>query len=170
MRVKISPAYLGLSASQSKRSKNKDRAVTRNIWMTRDGLRIPVNEMTDQHLVYAVSSLRGVAIRIKKWAEKKAEWYRLASEAYDASHNEDFFSDSHGDNLDLSNWYFPTPMEEKESEYRALSKMGVERIIRLFVPCWPKMVLEGYKRELLHSNGYLTDKGFKILNGEKIDG
>lgn len=165
MQVKISPAYLGLSASQSKRSKYKDRAYTRNIWMTKDGLRIPVREMTDSHMVYAVSSLRGVAIRIKKWAETKAEWYKLVNEAYNSSHSEDFF---HADGLDMSNWNFPNPLEEKESEYRALSKMGVERVIRMFVPCWPAMVLEGYKRELLHSNGYLTDKGFKILNKETV--
>lgn len=63
MRVKIEPAYLGFSAGQSKRS--KQRGKTTKIWMTRDGLRLPVVKMTDYHLICAIYKMRLFALNLR---------------------------------------------------------------------------------------------------------
>lgn len=164
MKIKVTPAYLGLEASQSKRSKSKDRAYSKTIWMTRDGLRLPIHEMTDFHLMSVVMLLRRQALRIKAFCKSSARIYS------------DLAKDAKLDAVDIwdeediqLNWKVEESFRETADFYKRTSKMATEKILGEMVPCWPMIVLVGYKRGLLHSNGFPEEKGWRILRGERDD-
>ena len=69
MRVRISPAYLGLEASQ-----NRSYGATKRIWMTQYALRIPVKEMDDAHLLRTIRKIRWFAKRYRDWFKRAYFW------------------------------------------------------------------------------------------------
>lgn len=150
MRVKIAPAYLGLSASQSERSKtDPNRQVTKTIWMDKQGMRIPVSQMTDYHLCATIRKLRWWAKRTRDWL-KRSMWWEIR----------EWFKEHHVE-------YFHDGVHDEEGyevlvadliEAKRLAELSNENFCRKFIPTWDEMIEEGKKRGLLNERGYRTNK------------
>src|SRR5215510_7714434 len=78
MRIQITPAYLGLKAGQSERSKRRGRS--KKVWQTRTGLRLPVTDMTDYHLtkvmIYCYNYARSV--KMETWKNRDFILYKAS--------------------------------------------------------------------------------------------
>jgi hypothetical protein len=155
MRVKIAPAYLGLSASQSRRSKvDQHRQITKNIWMMQNGMRIPIAEMTDYHLCQVIKKMRWWSKRTRDRLKTAMFWQaKEVLRTFELAR------------LNMPDWIHDGDINEGEEELfedmrtqHELSELSNEAFLLKFIPCWPTLIEEGKSRGLLNSRGYRTNK------------
>lgn len=147
MHVKIPPSYLGLEASQ-----NRKYGATPRIWMTKDGVRIPVKKMSDEHLLRVIRKMRWWATRCKRWLMNAT----IHMVIYEFKEHLKFVKSVFGDfDEEDSIWDENANIVE---EYSKLYNLSNEDFLKRFIPTWPELIKEGQRRGLLDSRGY-TRKG-----------
>lgn len=104
--------------------REKHRQPSKTVWVTRDGERIPVKKMTDNHLCNTIKLLLHAAPGHKLREEREL------SRAMDVVH---------GDAATLA----------VENEYYMLSEMSIEDYLDMRVPTWEALLNEAVKRGLV---------------------